>query len=201
MIVTVVISLFLLAEISCVFYRKKLQSDFRFHQKIAKLAFYLACLLSLFYLFSGVVFPLQKSQLSFSNNLFISRSFFSKTAHKALYANPTDYSSYGKKEAIYILYDVGCSYCQKALPEVLDSLSEKEKDNVVFVNYDTAEGHQLAVKYHILKKSTAIVVRGTEYTKYQLAFEDNDGNIVANQKAIATLKKLAGTLKVKSSGS
>lgn len=136
------------------------------------------CILTFFIIFGlGTYRAYKTPMVTFSKDTIIERSFGEARAKELLYATPNLYSKeqLKSKNRIYVVYQLNCDFCNVVIPEILNHLSETEKDTVIFVNAQSEAGKEITKQYGVEHASTVVEIEnGKEKAQYQLAFYRND---------------------------
>ncbi|GHU37925.1 hypothetical protein FACS1894192_08130 [Bacilli bacterium] len=97
---------------------------------------------------------------------------------------PNDFGKETPENAVF--YKIGCTYCQEAIPVMLNEMKKQgiAPSEIVFVDADTNKGKQLAKKLGIEHAAIASRLTGKGAVTYSLASKDKEGKIIANSENI-----------------
>lgn len=129
------------------------------------------------------------------NQLFTNRSI-SDLKIKIIESKETNYPiDETRKSKVLIFHRKGCEFCGIALPEILEHLSENQKNNISFIDLDDKNSRSLAIHYDIEGAASVVYFKKNTngaYTKHvdRLVKYNNQNNIGIDKKVMKNIEKM-----------
>ena len=103
-----------------------------------------------------------------------------------------------KNSRYYLFYKSSCPYCKVGMTSLIKKLTEEKKADIIFINLNFKDADKIAESLEVDKAGIVVEVKKVNgevtYKSNTIAFDDEKGGIVANDKFIEELTAGEGNI-------